>query len=112
MPKNKLKTPDWILKGESKKPKKKSEKTAKNLQANFGATKSKTALSRRKQKGFVGFKLRRCPKCNSDDVKVVIGEVGIWQCEKCKWKGKDVKEEELDEEEFMKYLDNKGEKIN
>ena len=85
MPKNKLKTPDWILKGESRKPKKKSEKT---------------------------FKLRRCPKCDSDDVGVVIGENGIWECKKCEWKGRDIKEKELNEEEFMKYLDNKGEGVN
>ncbi len=78
MPKNKLKTPDWILKGETK-PKKKTGKT---------------------------FKIRRCPKCDSDDVGVVIGsEKGEWECRKCKWKGTDVQEEKLSEEEFMKYMD-------
>jgi hypothetical protein len=62
------------------------------------------------------FKLRRCPKCESDEVGVVISgsdsETGggkEWECRKCKWKGKDIKEDELSEDEFMKYLDEKGE---
>ena len=75
MPKNKLKTPDWILKPETK-PKKKTQKT---------------------------FKIRKCPECKSDDVRVVIGENKIWECRKCKWKGADVQKQELNEEEFMKY---------
>mgnify|MGYP000948452154 CR=1 FL=1 len=82
--KGKLATPDWILKGEKGPSKKKSGKT---------------------------FKVRRCPKCNSDSVRVVIGEIGVWHCPSCKWKGKNVKEEMLDEEEFMKYLDEKGEEV-
>lgn len=82
--KSKLRTPDWILKGEKESSKKKSEKT---------------------------FKLRRCPKCDSDDVGVVIGEVGMWECKKCEYKGKEIKEEELSEGEFMKHLDEKGEEV-
>jgi len=85
MAKNKLKTPDWILKGD-KKPKKKIGKT---------------------------FKIRKCPKCNSFDVVVVTEKevVGLWRCGKCGWKGKDVEWEELSEEEFMKYMDEKGEEV-
>jgi hypothetical protein len=83
--KSKIQTPDWILKGgDSPSTKKKKGKT---------------------------FSIRRCPKCNSDDLKVVIGEVGVWECAKCKWKGKNVKLEDLDEDEFMKYLDDKGEEV-
>lgn len=83
--KSKLKTPDWILKGdEEKSPKKKKEKT---------------------------FKVRRCPKCNSDKVLVKIGDIGIWECVECDFKGKNVKEEQLTEDEFMKYLDEKGEEV-
>jgi hypothetical protein len=82
--KSKLKTPDWILKGGEPPKKKKSGKT---------------------------FKVRKCPECNSDDVRVVIGEVGVWECPNCSWKGVNVKEEELTEEEFMAYLDEKGEKV-
>ena len=83
--KSKIQTPDWILKGEEdSKPQKKKGKT---------------------------FKVRECPECGSDDVGVVIGEVGLWECHKCKWKGSTIKEKELDEEGFMKYLDEKGEDV-
>lgn len=87
--KSKIQTPDWILKGEKPKSEKKKEKT---------------------------FTIRRCPKCKSDNVKVVLGEeegktLGQWECEKCDWAGKEVKKEELNEEEFMKYLDEKGEEV-
>ncbi len=86
----KLKTPDWILKGRKKPTAKKS--------------KEKT------------FKIRECPKCGGNDVSVVlIGEEGKsareWECNKCKWVGRDVNEKELSEDEFMKYLDDKGEEV-
>ena len=59
------------------------------------------------------FKIKRCPDCNSNDVKVLVGfdKKGEWECHKCKWKGKDIKEEELKEEEFLKYLDDKGKEV-
>jgi len=83
--KSRIQTPDWILNGgNEERPKKKKGKT---------------------------FKVRRCPECNSDEVHVKIGEVGVWECSKCAWVGKDVKEEELTEEEFMSYLDEKGEEV-
>lgn len=83
--KSKIQTPDWLLKGkDEEKPKKKKGKT---------------------------FKVRRCPECNSDDMGVVIGEIGAWECRKCGHKGKDVKLQELTEDEFMKYLDDKGEDV-
>ena len=87
MPKeSKIKTPDWILKGKEKPKKKKAEKS---------------------------FKIRECPKCRSDDVSVILtGEEGKgkgeWECRKCGWKGRDIEEREVDESEFMKYLDDKG----
>ena len=83
--KSKIQTPDWILKGEEE-PKEEKKK---------GKT----------------FRLRRCPECGSDELSVVIGEVGLWECRKCSWKGEDVKEDELTEDEFMKYLDEKGEEV-
>ncbi|MDP3966367.1 MAG: transposase [archaeon] len=82
--KSKIQTPDWILKG-GKQPK--EEKKGKT------------------------FKVKKCPKCGGDKVSVVIGEVGLWECKKCKWKGKTPSEEELDEEEFMEYLDKIGEEV-
>src|SRR3989338_826308 len=86
---SKLKTPDWILKGGKKPDKKKTEKT---------------------------FKIKECPKCKSDDVGVVLsgsdseeGGGREWECHKCKWAGANIIEKELTEDEFMEYLDKKGE---
>lgn len=97
--KDRMKTPDWILEGydsEEEYNKKKKIKT--------------------KKKEGKTFKLRLCPKCNSDSVSVVLtGEEGKgrgeWLCKKCKWEGTNVKEKELTEDEFMKYLDERGEPI-
>jgi ribosomal protein L37AE/L43A len=60
------------------------------------------------------FKLKRCPSCNSDEIGVVVGldKKGDWKCRKCDWAGKEIKEDELSEEEFMKYLDEKDEEVN
>ena len=56
-----------------------------------------------------------CHNCNAKMAKTKVMIQGMpvraWECKKCKWTGKDVKETELNEEEFMKYLDDKGEKI-
>jgi predicted RNA-binding Zn-ribbon protein involved in translation (DUF1610 family) len=59
------------------------------------------------------FRIKRCPKCKSDRVNVVLtGEerknAKEWECRKCGWKGKNIDEEEFSEEEFMKYLDENG----
>ena len=91
--KEKLKTPDWIIGGYD---------SEEDYNKSKGISKKKTGGA---------FKIRRCEKCGSDNVGVVIGGNGIWECHKCGWKGKNIKEEELTEEEFMKYLDEKGEEI-
>jgi hypothetical protein len=64
------------------------------------------------------FKVRRCPECKSDEVKLVLsnsdseqGGGKDWECSKCKWVGPQVNEDELTEDEFMKYLDEKGEEV-
>ena len=87
---SKIKTPDWILKGDG-------------------------SVNSKKKKGKT-FKVRECPKCGSDEVGVVItGEegksAGQWECRKCEWSGSDIEEKELNEDEFMKYLDEKGEEV-
>lgn len=92
--KTKLATPDWILEGYDSKEDYEKAKGANN-----------------KEKSGKTFNLRLCPKCGSDEVKVVEGEIGVWKCKKCKWQGKDVKKKELSEDEFMKYLDEKGEEV-
>ena len=57
-------------------------------------------------------KIKFCPKCESTDLTMVAGAtVGMWECKKCKWKGTEIKEDELSEDELMKYLDEKGEKV-
>jgi hypothetical protein len=100
MAKSKLATPDWIKEGYDS-----PEKYAK----------AKGKSIKKKETGKT-FKVRKCPKCGSDNVNVVLtGEEGKgakeWECRKCKWVGKDIKESELTEDEFMKYLDEKGEEV-
>jgi len=78
----KLKTPDWILQGKVKPTKKKTEKV---------------------------YKVRKCPKCNSEDISVVLGYKegegkGEWECHECKWRGREIKELELSEEEFLNRM--------
>ncbi len=94
-----MKTPDWILEGY-------------NSEEEYN---KKKGIKSKKKEGKT-FRLRRCPKCDSDSVSVILGgEEGRgskgWECKKCGWTGNEVKEEELSEEEFMKYLDEKGEKV-
>jgi len=77
MAKGKLKTPDWVLKGE-KKPKKDGEKK---------------------------FVLKCCPACGSRNVSVVLGEKYMWQCNDCGFKGTEIIEQEVSENDFLKRLD-------
>ncbi len=95
----KMKTADWILEGYD------SEEEYNK----------KKGIKSKKKEGKT-FKIRRCPKCGSDEVSVVLGfdegkGRGEWECPKCKWTGKNIEEEELSEEDFMKYLDEKGEEV-
>ncbi len=116
--KEKLATPAWIMEGydspaaynEAKgikdEKKGKSKTSTSSKQSEDSSTKGKT------------FKIRECPECNSDDVGVVLsgsdseeGGGDSWECHKCKWKGTDINEKELTEDELMKYLDEKGEDL-
>ncbi len=88
----KLSTPDWIREGFDSK--------ADWEKAHHAGTDNKS------KKGKM-FKVRKCPKCGSTNVSVVlVGEEGKkadkWQCEKCKWVGRDIEIEEIPEEEFLK----------
>ena len=97
--KSKLSTPDWIREGY-------------DSPADYDKAKG---FDKKPKKTVKTFKIRECPKCGGDVSVVLIGEegkaMGEWECKKCGWKGIDVKEEELSEEEFMKYLDDKGEEV-
>lgn len=95
----KVATPTWILEGYD------SEEEYNK----------KKGIKSKKKDGKI-FKIRKCPKCGNDKVHVLLGKEegkgnGEWICPKCKWIGKNIKEEELNEEEFMKYLDEKGEEV-
>jgi len=113
----KLSTPDWIKEGYdspaeyAKAHGSKLEKSTKKKTA----TKVKSGSSENQDKEKT-FKIRKCPKCGSNKVNVVLtGEEGKstreWECKKCKWRGKDIGEKELTEEQFMKYLDENGEEV-
>ncbi len=92
--KKKLSTPAWILEGY-------------DSEADYNKDKN---INNKKKVGKT-FRIRECPECGSDKVEVVIGEVGKWKCHKCKWGGTNIDEKELTEDEFMKYLDEKGEEV-
>ncbi len=93
---SKIQTPEWVLKGY------KSEKEYL----------SKTG--KKKQTSGKVYKIKECPKCKSRDVFVSLGAEegkgkGEWECKKCRWKGRDVFEKEVSEDEFLDYMESKGE---
>ena len=131
MSKGKLSTPAWVLEGfDSKEEYEKARQKAEPLAS---SSKSQTKGIKKTQKSKISgastftrlklskkeektFKVRVCPKCKSDNVRVVLtGEEGKgakdWECLKCKWEGRNIDEKELSEDEFMKYLDDKGEEV-
>jgi len=98
--KKKLETPAWIKEGYD------------SLEE---YNKSKGITEKKKSKTF---KIKECPKCESDDVCLVLSNSDAeegggkeWECRKCKWTGENIKIRELDEDEMMKYLDEKGEQV-
>lgn len=99
--KEKLATPEWILEGYDSK-------------ADYDKAHGVT----QKKKKSKGFNIKICPECGSDEVKLVLsnsdseeGGGNEWECKKCSWKGPKIEEKELSEEEFMEYLDSKGEEV-
>ena len=90
----KLTTPDWIKEGY-------------DSPAEYAKAHGKTV--KKKPEGRT-FKVRQCPKCGSEDVGVVLSgsdsETGggrEWECKKCKWKGTNIKQTEMSEDEFLNY---------
>ncbi|MBU1129163.1 MAG: transposase [Nanoarchaeota archaeon] len=116
MAKNKLTTPAWITEGyDSKADYEKAQGILNEKKKGHRSVSSKTLNS-----GSKTFKVRVCPKCGSDDVGLVLSNLDLeeetttgkqWQCKKCGWKGEEVSEKQLIEDEFMKYLDDKGEEV-
>ncbi len=88
----KLATPDWIREGFDSK-------------ADYEKAKG---IKTKKSKGKT-YKIKVCPKCKSDNVGVVLTEsdsedakgTGEWECKKCKWKGRDIQDKEVSEDEFL-----------
>ncbi len=116
----KINTPEWILEGydsPSAYKKAKGIKEEKKSKSIMSKNEIKDAPKKGKSPGKSGktFKIRICPKCKSDEVGVVLtGEEGKnsgeWECHKCNWKGRNIEEKELNEDEFMEYGDKKGNK--
>ena len=97
MVKSKLSTPTWVLEGYDSKEEYEKKK----------------GIKKTKKQGKTYF-IKTCPECGSNNVKVIlIGEEGKgrgeWECYKCKWKGTNIKEEEVSEDEFLKIMEEKGE---
>jgi len=91
----KLSTPDWITEGFDSK-------------ADWEKAQGKKTTEKKKGKTF---KIKICPKCGNNEVRVVLGgEEGKgdngWECKSCSWVGKEVEDKEMNEKEFMKHLEN------
>jgi DNA-directed RNA polymerase subunit M/transcription elongation factor TFIIS len=104
MAKSKLKTPDWIIEGYAS-------------PEEYAKAKGNPAPEKKEGKTF---KIRECPKCGSDNVGITLSNLDSeeesntgrqWECRKCRWTGKDIRERELTEDELMAHLDKKGEEV-
>jgi DNA-directed RNA polymerase subunit M/transcription elongation factor TFIIS len=104
MAKSKLKTPDWIIEGY-------------DSPAEYAKAKGKSPEKKEKSKAF---RIKVCPKCGSDEVAITLSNMDFeeesntgrtWECKKCKWKGEDIKEKDLTEDELMEHLDKRGEEV-
>ncbi len=102
--KSKLATPAWILEGY-------------DSPEEYAKAKGKSTPDKKQGKTF---KIKICPKCNSDEVKITLSNMDFeeesntgkqWECGNCGWRGTQIKEKILTEEELMKHLDKKGEEV-
>jgi hypothetical protein len=102
MPKiSKIQTPDWIKEGYDSPEEYEKSKGGKSVI--------------KKPTGKV-YKIKKCPKCGSNNVGVVLsnsdseeGGGKEWECRKCKWEGKNVKDEVVSEDEFIELIEEKEE---
>jgi hypothetical protein len=104
MAKSKLATPEWIKEGY-------------DSPQEYAKAKGMKLEDKESKKSF---KIKICPKCKGYDVAIILSGMDSeeesttgrqWECKKCKWKGEEVAEKKLSEDEFMKYLDEKGEEV-
>ena len=96
----KLTTPEWITEGYDSKADWEKAHGKKTSSKKPGTGNGKT------------FKVRKCPKCGSTNVSVVLtGEEGKkadnWACKKCKWTGRNIEIAEVGEDEFLKMGEEK-----
>lgn len=98
----KLSTPEWILEGY-------------NSKEEYDKVKGKKVEKKEKGKSY---KIKICPKCKSDKVRIKLSNMDFeeesntgkqWECKKCNWIGGDIQEKKLTEDEFLEYLNKKGE---
>ena len=92
----KLATPDWVLEGYKSKEEHNKKMGKKTTAKKSGKT----------------YKVKKCPKCGSRNVSVIIGSeegkgVKGWECKRCKWTGKEPADEEVDEDAFLKIMEEK-----
>ncbi|MBU2503588.1 MAG: hypothetical protein KJ879_00850 [Nanoarchaeota archaeon] len=98
MAKGKLSTPDWIREGFDSK-------------ADWEKAQGKKSSGSRTPTGSgKTFKVKTCPKCGDSEVKVVIdgkedGSTKDWECKSCSLAGKDIKEKEMSEDEFIEHIE-------
>lgn len=91
----KLETPEWIREGFDSKADWEKKKGIKGKKlARAGKTR----------------KIKVCPKCGSSEVRIILGQEegkgkSEWECKSCKWKGRDPKEKELSDEEFLEHME-------
>ncbi len=100
----KLSTPAWILEG--------YDSPAEYEKAHAGKAGGKTKEKSSSKKSGKTYTIKVCPKCGSDEVGVVLkGEEGKkadeWECRSCGWKGKNIDEKELNEDEFLELMERK-----
>ena len=98
MGKGKLTTPEWIKEGYKSKEEYERKKEIK---------------TKKKDAGKKKYRVKKCPKCGSTEVSVVLtGEEGKgareWECKACKWRGRIIEEKELTEDEFLEHLGRMG----
>lgn len=94
----KLETPDWIKEGY------KSKEDWEN----------KKGIKRKKEKGKT-YKVKVCPKCGRSEVSIILGQEegkgkSEWECKSCKWKGRNIEEKSMSEDEFLEHLEEKEKK--
>jgi len=98
MAKSKLSTPDWIREGFDSK-------------ADWEKAQGKKVSKEKGSRTSTGmFKIKICPKCKSSEVAVVIdGKEGEgkkdWECKSCSWKGQEIGERGMEEDEFLEHTE-------